>query len=62
MSVPQSVRDRLAAAPSRQRAREVGVSVARDMVAAARDSAAGVYVMPPFNRFDLAIRSVAGLI
>ena len=24
--------------------------------------AAGVYVMPPFNRFDLAIRSVAGLI
>lgn len=62
MSVPQSVRDRLAAAPTRQRAREVGVSVARDMVAAARDLAAGVYVMPPFNRFDLAIKSVAGLI
>ena len=62
MSVPQSVRERLAAAPTRQRAREVGVSVARDMVAAARESAAGVYVMPPFNRFDLAIRSVAGLI
>jgi len=62
MTVPQSVRDRLAAAPTRQRAREVGVSVARDMVAAARDLAAGVYVMPPFNRFDLAIRSVIGLI
>ena len=62
MSVPQSVRSRLAAAPTRQRAREVGVSVARDMVAAARDLAAGVYVMPPFNRFDLAIRSVTGLI
>ena len=62
MSVPRSVRSRLAAAPNRQRAREVGVAVARDMVAAARDVAAGVYVMPPFNRFDLAIRSVAGLI
>lgn len=62
MSVPQSVRERLAAAPTRQRAREVGVSVARDMVAAARDLAAGVYVMPPFNRFDLAIRSVTGLV
>ncbi len=62
MSVPQPVRDRLAAAPTRQRARDVGVAVARDMVAAARDLAAGVYVMPPFNRFDLAIRSVAGLI
>lgn len=62
MSVPEPVRRRLAAAPTRQRAREVGVSVARDMVAAARDLAAGVYVMPPFNRFDLAIRSVTGLI
>ena len=62
MTVPQSVRDRLAAAPSRQRARDVGVSVAREMVEAARELAAGVYVMPPFNRFDLAIRSVAGLI
>ncbi|MDE2658648.1 MAG: bifunctional homocysteine S-methyltransferase/methylenetetrahydrofolate reductase [Acidobacteriota bacterium] len=62
MSVPQSVRERLAAAPTRQRAREVGVSVARDMVAAARDLVAGVYVMPPFNRFDLAIRSVTGLV
>ena len=62
MSIPESVRSRLAAAPTRQRAREVGVFVAREMVAAARDVAAGVYVMPPFNRFDLAIRSVAGLI
>ena len=62
MSVPRAVRERLAAAPTRQRAREVGVSVAREMVAAARDLAAGVYVMPPFNRFDLAIRSVTGLI
>ena len=62
MSVPEPVRRRLAAAPTRQRARDVGVSVARDMVAAARDLAAGVYVMPPFNRFDLAIRSVTGLI
>ncbi|MDE2712339.1 MAG: bifunctional homocysteine S-methyltransferase/methylenetetrahydrofolate reductase [Acidobacteriota bacterium] len=62
MSVPRSVRERLAAAPTRQRAREVGVSVARDMVAAARDLVAGVYVMPPFNRFDLAIRSVTGLV
>ena len=62
MSVPKPVRDRLAAAPTRQRAREAGVSVAREMVAAARELASGVYVMPPFNRFDLAIRSVSGLI
>ena len=62
MSVPQRVRDRLAAAPTPGRARQVGVSVAREMVEAARGLAEGVYVMPPFNRFELAVRSVEGLV
>ena len=62
MSIPKRVRARLAAAPDRRSAREVGVSVAREMVEAARGLAEGVYVMPPFNRFDLAVRSVEGLI
>ena len=62
MTVPQPVREQLAAARTRQQARAVGVSVAREMVAAAREAAAGVYIMPPFNRFDLAIRCVTGLV
>ncbi len=62
MTVPETVRARLAAAPTRERAREVGVSVAREMVRAARGLAAGVYVMPPFHRFDLALATVEGLV
>lgn len=62
MTVPASVRQRLAAAGTRKAARAVGVAVAREMVEAARSVADGVYVMPPFERFDLAVRSVEGLV
>lgn len=62
MSVPQSVRERLAAAASRAEARSVGVSVAREMVQAAQGLAEGAYLMPPFHRFDLAVRSLEGLL
>lgn len=62
MSVPKSVRDRLAAASTRAEARSVGVSVAREMVQAAQRLAEGVYLMPPFHRFDLAVRSLEGLL
>lgn len=62
MTVPQVVRERLAAAGGRAEARSVGVSVAREMVAAAQGLAEGVYLMPPFHRFDLAVRSLEGLL
>lgn len=62
MTVPAAVRRLLKAAPTRRRARAVGVSVAREMVVEAKAKAAGVYVMPPFQRMGLAIRCVKGLL
>lgn len=62
MSVPKAVRGRLAAASTRADARSVGVSVAREMVQTAQQLAEGVYLMPPFHRFDLAVRSLEGLL
>ncbi len=62
MTVPQPVRERMARAPDAEAARSVGVEVAREMVAVSRDLAEGVYVMPPFNRFELAIRAVRGFV
>lgn len=62
MTVPRAVRERLAAASGRAEARSVGVSVAREMVEAAQGLAEGVYLMPPFHRFDLAVRSLEGLL
>jgi homocysteine S-methyltransferase len=62
MAVPQDVRDRLAKAPTQERAEQVGIDIARDALRAARDSVDGVYVMPPFNRFELAVRVIRDLV
>lgn len=62
MTVPSAVRRLLKAAPTRKKARAVGVSVAREMVEEAKGRAAGVYVMPPFQRMGLAIRCVEGFV
>ncbi len=60
MTVPKTVRDRMERASGAEEARAVGVEVARDMVAVSKERAEGVYVMPPFNRFELAVRAVEG--
>jgi homocysteine S-methyltransferase len=62
MAVPQDVRDRLAKASTKDQAQRVGVDIARDTLRGARDLAAGVYVMPPFNRFELALEVIRGII
>lgn len=62
MAVPQEVRDRLARASTKDQAQRVGVEIARDALRAARDLVDGVYIMPPFNRFELALEVVRGII
>ncbi len=62
MTVAKEVRDRMAGAGSAAEARSIGVEVARDMVAVSRRLAEGVYVMPPFHRYELAVRCVEGFI
>jgi len=62
MAVPQDVRDRLAKASTKEKAQQVGIDIARDALRAARDLVEGVYVMPPFNRFELAVRVIRDLV
>lgn len=62
MSVPQEIRDRLAKASTKDQAQQVGVDIARDALRAARDLVDGAYVMPPFNRFELAVRVIRGIV
>ena len=62
MSVPESVRERLRNASSKEKAQEVGVDIARDALRAARDLVEGAYLMPPFNRFELAARVIKDVI
>ncbi len=60
MQVPESVRERMRKAGSGADARKEGVAIAREMLGAVRHRVAGAYVMPPFERFELALEVIDG--
>jgi homocysteine S-methyltransferase len=62
MSVPSDVRERLRVAPSKQAAQQVGVDIAREALRQAKDIVEGVYIMPPFHRFELVARVLEGIL
>jgi homocysteine S-methyltransferase len=60
MQVPASVRERMRLAGSGPDARKEGVAIAREMLRAVRHRVAGAYIMPPFERFELALEVIDG--
>lgn len=62
MTVPLEVRERLKKAPTKERAQQAGVDIARESLRAARDLVEGAYLMPPFNRFELALKVIEGIV
>jgi len=58
MIIPDDIRERMRVAGSGEKAQAEGVAIAQEALRAAQDLAQGVYVMPPFNRVDLALRVV----
>jgi homocysteine S-methyltransferase len=61
MRIPDDIRERMRRAGSGDQAQREGVSIARDALAAARELAQGAYVMPPFNKVELAIQVIESL-
>jgi homocysteine S-methyltransferase len=61
MRIPEDIRERMRKAGSGEAAQREGVSIARDALAAARELAQGAYVMPPFNKVELAIQVIESL-
>jgi len=62
MQVPESVRERMRKAGSGAQARKEGVAIAREMLAAVRSRVAGAYIMPPLERYELALEVVDGFL
>jgi homocysteine S-methyltransferase len=62
MQVPESVRERMRKAGSGPAARKEGVAIAREMLALVRHRVAGAYVMPPLERYELALEVVDGFL
>jgi homocysteine S-methyltransferase len=62
MQVPEAVRERMRKAGSGALARKEGVAIAREMLAGVRDRVAGAYIMPPLERYELALEVVDGFL
>jgi len=62
MQVPEAVRERMRKVGSGPDARREGVAIAREMLSEVRSEVAGAYVMPPFERYELALEVVEGFV
>lgn len=60
MQVPEAVRERMRKAGTGPAARKEGVAIAREMLSAVRSRVQGAYVMPPLERYELALEVVDG--
>jgi homocysteine S-methyltransferase len=58
MTIPDDIRERMKRAGSGEAAQAEGVRIAQEALLAVRDLVQGAYVMPPFNKVDLAVRVV----
>jgi homocysteine S-methyltransferase len=62
MQVPESVRERMRKAGTGAAARKEGVAIAREMLTAVRSRVAGAYIMPPLERYELALEVIDGFV
>ncbi len=62
MQVPEAVRERMRKAGGGPAGRKEGVAIAREMLAAVRSRVQGAYVMPPLERYELALEVVDGFL
>jgi len=60
MTIPEEVRLRMRDAGSGPKAQDTGVAIAREALEAVRDRVQGAYIMPPFDRWELAVRVLDG--
>ena len=62
MQVPEAIRERMRKAGSGPSARKEGVAIAREMLSAVRGRVAGAYIMPPLERYELALEVIDGFL
>jgi len=62
MQVPESVRERMRKAGGGAAGRKEGVAIAREMLGAVRSRVQGAYVMPPLEKYELALEVVDGFL
>ena len=58
MTIPEDIRERMRQAGSGEGAQAEGVRIAQEALLAVRDLVQGAYIMPPFNKVELAVRVI----
>src|SRR5262245_5210511 len=58
MSIPESIRKRMHAAGNGEAGRKAGIEIAQEALLDARPMVQGTYIMPPFNRFEMALKVI----
>ncbi len=61
MTIPSWVRDRMRTAPSTEEATDIGIDIAVEFLQSALARVNGVYLMPPFKKYDIAVRILSRL-
>jgi homocysteine S-methyltransferase len=61
MRIPDDIRERMHKVGSGEKAQLEGVAIAQEALLAARELAQGAYIMPPFNKVELAVRVIEPL-
>ena len=61
MTIPEDIRERMRLAGSGDAAQAEGVRIAQEALLAVRDLVQGAYIMPPFNKVELAVRVIEAL-
>jgi homocysteine S-methyltransferase len=62
MQVPEAIRERMRRAGTGKAARQEGVHIAREMLEGVRGRVAGAYIMPPLERYELALEVIEGFV
>ncbi|MBP9111664.1 MAG: bifunctional homocysteine S-methyltransferase/methylenetetrahydrofolate reductase [Polyangiaceae bacterium] len=60
MQIPEATRERMRKVGSGGVARKEGVAIAREMLSEVRSMVAGAYIMPPLERYELALEVMDG--
>src|SRR5262249_53330501 len=58
MSIPEHIRKRMHSAGNGEEGRAEGIRIAQEALLACRPMVQGAYIMPPFNRYDMALKVV----
>lgn len=61
MTIPSWVRERMRSATSTEEATDIGIDIAVEFLQSALGRVNGVYLMPPFKKYDIAVRILSRL-